>query len=197
MKRTYSTKFGAVGLLRRSFSYVSLSVSHHEPGQFDSHNNRKLFASFRKSKSHARPERYCCPRNYEDPSIKDGFVWTQIIPHVKKDWQLRYLMLFHEKLCYLKETVRHTSKEMQWREIEVKSIVSVKIPSENQIHFVSDTDESSMLYIKINTKSSPTKILFRFKSQQERDEWMTAFLTAKSWSMLNDRITESDEKDSE
>lgn len=195
MQRTYSNKLSAVDLLKRSLSFISINTTgHQELNEFE--NRRRLYTSFGKSKSQVRPRPYYCPRSKE-LAIKDGFVWTQILPHLKKEWQLRYLLLFNEKLCYLKEPVRRSSKEMEWREIGIADIVSMKIPSDNQVHMTGDSDESNTLYLKVNTKTSPTKILLRFKSRQERDDWMTAFLTAKSWSLLNDRnpaVNEADEE---
>ena len=189
MQRTYSNKLSAVDFLKRSLSFISLNATDQQE-QNESENRRRLYTSFGKSKSQLRPRPYYCPRSKE-LAIKDGFVWTQILPHLKKEWQLRYLLLFNEKLCYLKEPVRRSSREMEWREVGITDIVSVKIPGDHQTHMTGDLDQSNMLYLKVNSKTSPTKILLRFKSRQERDEWMTAFLTAKSWSLLNDRNPES------
>ena len=73
---------------------------------------------------------------------------------------------------------------MEWKEIRPSDIVSVKIP--NDVLF-SSNQSSYMVSLKTNSRISRTKILLRFKCQEERDEWITTLLMAKSWSLMDEK----------
>ena len=175
--------------LHRSLSFISKS-SDDDSEQFEFRRRVQTSATgLDKPKQRVRPRPYCSGSSKKkERALKDGFVWMQIVPHKKKSWQLRYFMIFKEKLCYLEEPATSSSKGMEWKEIRPCDIVSVKIP--NEIHLFNSNQTSYMVSLKTNSRFSRTKMLLRFKSQEERDEWITAFLMAKSWSLLDEKKEE-------
>lgn len=165
----------AARFLRRSVSFVS-DIGQQVNGDFRS--GQRPYRSFGKGNERQLPRRqYALKRKETDP-IKDGVLWIQSSSHVKRNWKLRYVMLFDEKLCYMKETRRETSTNKEWKTIKISDIVSVKISGENP-HQVFDCDIFSV-------KTSRSKTLFRCRDQVERDNWITALLIAKSFNLVGE-----------
>lgn len=161
--------------LRRSVSFVS-ETGHQVNEDFRS--AQRPYRSFGKGNERKLPRRhFACKRKEADP-IKDGVLWIQSSSHVIRNWKLRYVMLFDEKLCYMKETQGDSSRKKEWKTIKISDIVSVKISSESP----SQALDSDIFCVK----TSRSKILFRCQDQDERDNWITALLTAKSVHLLGE-----------
>ena len=168
----------AARFIRRSLSFVSDST--HQVN-VSVQSGQRLYRSFGKGSERELPRHhYACRRRENDPII-EGVLWIQSSSHVKRTWKLRYVKLFDEKLCFMKETHGEISKAKEWKAIKISDIVSVKISSESQLQQVID---SEIFYIK----TSRCKMLFRCRNQDERDNWITALLTAKSVSLIKETM---------
>lgn len=122
--------------------------------------------------------------------VKDGFLWMQSnsSPHINKTWKLRYLMLLEEKLCYLKEDRDKlsidASHESDWKVINISEINSLKVSSDGITPQINSSDSETDIFC---VKTAHCKYLFKCRNQDERNDWVTAILTAKSSSLLNER----------
>lgn len=132
------------------------------------------------------PPRYFGCKRKSSP-IKEGFLCVQCLPDVKWTWKLRYVMLFHDKLCYMKPkaVLGEGTGSMDFNAINISNIISVKISNESQIFKISD---SETFFVKTTTHG---RSLFRCRDEEERDKWVTALLTAKSTDIINDRENKS------
>ena len=122
----------------------------------------------------------------QDVKMKDGFLWMQSSPHINKTWKLRYLMLLEEKLCYLKENrdklSLDASFESDWKVINISEINSLKVSSDGVTPQISDSETDIFC-----VKTQHCKYLFKCRHQNERNDWVTAILTAKSSSLMKER----------
>ena len=166
-------------ILRRSLSFVSLSCDDSTDGF---QREQQFYSSFGKSRDRKLPHRYYGLKRKEGP-IKEGFLWVQSASPFNKTWKLRYVLLFDEKLCYMKpkQATDKISGAMDYTVIKFIDIVSVKINNDykDEEHPVSDSDVFSV-------KTSHQKLLFRCRDQEERDQWMVSLLTAKSSSIIKE-----------
>ena len=162
-------------LLSRSLTFITAEAKNQVNTEFQ--RGQRLYKSFGKGKE-AIQRVPLCRRKADSPfvKIKDGFLWIQNSAHMKRNWKLRYVMLLEEKLCYMKELRDKNPQSAEWKVIKIADIVSVKISSEH----ISDSDTFCV-------KTSHSKILFRCSNPDDRDKWMTALLTAKSFSIMNER----------
>ena len=139
----------------------------------------RLYNSFGKVNKEGKPPQsyYDCKR--KDYPVKEGFLCVQCLSDMKRTWKLRYVMLFHDKLCYMKPP-KGSSCSMDFNDIHISDIMSVKINSGFQLLHTSDSDT-------FHVKTRQVKTLFRCRSGEERDKWMTALLTAKSADIMRER----------
>lgn len=142
-----------------------------------------LCGSFEKlNKKGKLPQRYYGCKRRRDFPTKEGFLCVQCLPDVKWSWKLRYVMLFHDKLCYMKSktVLGENTGSMDFNAISISDIISLKISSDCQMLQISD---SETFYVK----TSHGRTLFRCRDEEERDKWITALLTAKSSDIMKER----------
>ena len=111
-------------------------------------------------------------------AIKESTSWMQIPrsnSFSKKEWRTAVLSLYEDQLlCYYKN--RNSDIEVYSSVIKTKSIESL-IPKESY------SSKEKIFLIEIRSKEN-NETTFAFKSCEERDGWMIAFLMAKSQSIL-------------
>ena len=172
----------AASFLRRSWKSLSdLSNSTLRIHSDHTHRGDGLYGTLGKSKGRKLPQRYYGYKRKDYPTT-EGFLCVQCLSDVTRTWKLRYVMLFHEKLCYMKPpkaALGGSSGSMDFKTIHISDIVSVKINSHLQLLHTSDSDT---FYVK----TRQAKTLFRCRNGEERDKWMTALLTAKSADIMKE-----------
>lgn len=167
---------------RRSWKSLS-DLSSSSLGTHSDHTHRSdcFYGSFGKARGRKLPQRYYgCKR--KDYPTKEGFLCVQSLSDVNRTWKLRYVMLFHDKLCYmkpLKAALDRSSGSMDLNVIHISDILSMKISSHCKLLNIADSDT---FYVK----TEHARTLFRCKNEEERDKWMTALLTAKSADIMKE-----------
>ena len=146
---------------------------------------RKSFVVFGRSKKRKLPRRHYCCKVTRDYLLKDGLVWVQVFPRIRRKWIRRYLILSEERLSYFKERPDDGTTILDWKVIRISDVVSVKIPSDN--HFIFENWNSRTLYLKVGKKRSEAKVLLRWSTEEERNIWMAALLKAKSVRLMKER----------
>lgn len=171
------SKKPAFGILKRSFSLVS-ETAHKVTSDFQ--NGRcRVYTSFGKSPDLAGLRRKNSSKRNEN-ILLNSFMMIQTSFVLNRSWNLRQVTLYEDQLCYPKEIVSDKS-QTEYKKIKISDIVSVKLPNEKHSN---QKDNSNTFYVK----TSHSKVLFRCKNQEVRDEWMTAILMAKSSLILKEKL---------
>ena len=175
LKKMTMNRKPALGFLKRSLSLVSDTAN---KVSSELHNSRsRLYTSFGKSPDQDGQRRRNSNKRNESV-LKNSFLMIQTSSIVNRSWKLRRVTLLEDQLCYPKEIVNDDSRT-EWKSIRISEIISVKIPNDS---YLLQSKNTNTFYVK----TSQSKILFRCKSQEARDEWMTAILMAKSSLMVKD-----------
>lgn len=150
--------------------------------------SRKRLISYSNSKRKL-PKRHYCYKQKTERLLKDGIVWVQVLPQLRRKWIRKYAILSEERFSYHREKPEEAAKTPVWNMIRVSDLISVKIPREN--HFIFENWNSKTLYIKVWKKKSKIKILLKCGTEEERDLWMAALLKAKSIRLMKDYLLEA------
>lgn len=148
------------------------------------HEGRKCLMTFGKKRK--LPHRHYCCRLKNEHLLKDGIVWVQALPQLKRKWIRKYAILSEERFSYLRERPDEAAATPEWNMIRISDLVSVKIPREN--HFIFKNWDSRTLYLKVRTKKSKSRILLKWQTEEERDLWMAALLKAKSTRLMKEYL---------
>lgn len=109
----------------------------------------------------------------EDQSIKEGYLWKQSkSTPLKRRWKKRYFILSEDKLYLLKEK---SEESVSAKIIRILDIVSLMVED-----FGFRTKKFG-LRLRANNKES---YIVSCNSEDERNDWITAVLTAKSYSLV-------------
>ena len=151
------------------------------------HEGRKCLMTFRKKRK--LPHRHYCCKLKNEHLLKDGVVWVQVLPQLRRKWIRKYATLSEERLSYLRvreKPAEEAATTPEWNMIRISDLVSVKIPREN--HFIFKNWDSRSLYLKVRTKKSKSKILLKCQTEEERDLWIAALLKAKSLRFMKEYL---------
>lgn len=108
----------------------------------------------------------------QDTSIKEGYIWKQSkFTPLNRRWKKRYFILSGDKLYFLKEKSESVSVKI----IRILDIVSLMVED------FGFRRKTFGLRLRANNKQS---LIVSCNSEAERNDWMTAVLTAKSYSLV-------------
>lgn len=109
----------------------------------------------------------------EDPLIKEGYIWKQSKSTPwKRRWKRRYFILSGDKLYFLKEK---SEESVSAKIVRVLDIVSMMVED------FGFRRKKFGLRLRANNKES---YIVSCNSEAERNDWITAVLTAKSYSLV-------------
>lgn len=117
----------------------------------------------------------CCENfiSDQDTAIKEGYIWKQSkYTPLKRRWKKRYFILSGDKLYFLKEK---SEKSVSVKIIRILDIVSLMAED------FGFRRKTFGLRLRANNKES---LIVSCKSEAERNDWITAVLTAKSYSLV-------------
>lgn len=109
----------------------------------------------------------------EDPLIKEGYIWKQSksTPWNRR-WKRRYFILSGDKLYFLKEK---SEESVSAKIVRILDIVSMMVED------FGFRRKKFGLRLRANNKES---YIVSCNSEAERNDWITAVLTAKSYSLV-------------
>lgn len=109
----------------------------------------------------------------EDPLIKEGYIWKQSKSTPwKRRWKRRYFILSGDKLLFLKEK---SEESVSAKIVRILDIVSMMVED------FGFRRKKFGLRLRANNKES---YIVSCNSEAERNDWITAVLTAKSYSLV-------------
>lgn len=109
----------------------------------------------------------------EDPLIKEGYIWKQSKSTPwKRRWKRRYFILSGDKLYFLKEK---SEESVSAKIVRILDIVSMMVED------FGFRRKKFGLRLRANNKES---YIVSCNSEAERNDWITAVLTAKSYSLV-------------
>lgn len=109
----------------------------------------------------------------EDPSIKEGYIWKQSkSTPLKRRWKKRYFVLSGDKLYFLKEKSEESVSVKIIRILDIVSLMAEDFGFRRK---------KFGLRLRANNKES---LIVSCSSEAERNDWLTAVLTAKSYSLV-------------
>lgn len=109
----------------------------------------------------------------EDPLIKEGYIWKQSKSTPwKRRWKRRYFILSGDKLYFLKEK---SEESVSAKIVRILDIVSMMVED------FGFRRKKFGLRLRANNKES---YIVSCTSEEERNDWITAVLTAKSHSLV-------------
>ena len=120
-----------------------------------------------------RPENCEKFTSSEDQSIKEGYLWKQSksMP-LKRRWKRRYFILSEDKLYLLKEKNEESVSAKIIRILDIVSLMAEDFGFRRK---------KFGLRLRANNKES---YVVSCNSEDERNDWITAVLTAKSCSLV-------------
>ncbi|XP_031550463.1 uncharacterized protein LOC116287898 [Actinia tenebrosa] len=109
--------------------------------------------------------------------IKEGYLWKMKdgLPSRMWRWKKRYLVLSEDSICFLKEKGKAGKTPKIVRILDVVSLM------------IEDFGIRRKTFgIRLKAGNDRDSFLLRCRSEDERNDWVTAVLTAKSASLLTD-----------
>lgn len=109
----------------------------------------------------------------EDSSIKEGYIWKQSkFTPLKRRWKKRYFILSGDKLYFLKEKSEESVSAKIIRILDIVSLMAEDFGFRRK---------KFGLRLRANNKEW---FVLSCRSETERNDWITAVLTAKSYSLV-------------
>lgn len=109
----------------------------------------------------------------EDSSIKEGYIWKQSkFTPLKCRWKKRYFILSGDKLYFLKEKSEESVSAKIIRILDIVSLMAEDFGFRRK---------KFGLRLRANNKEW---FVLSCRSETERNDWITAVLTAKSYSLV-------------
>lgn len=109
----------------------------------------------------------------EDPLIKEGYIWKQSkSTPLKRRWKRRYFILSEDKLYLLKEKSEESVSAKIIRILDIVSLMTEDFGFRRK---------KFGLRLRANNKES---YIVSCSTEAERNDWITAVLTAKSYSLV-------------
>lgn len=109
----------------------------------------------------------------EDPLIKEGYIWKQSkSTPLKRRWKRRYFILSEDKLYLLKEKSEESVSAKIIRILDIVSLMAEDFGFRRK---------KFGLRLRANNKES---YIVSCSTEAERNDWITAVLTAKSYSLV-------------
>lgn len=109
--------------------------------------------------------------------IKEGYLWKTKdgLPSRMWRWKKRYLVLSEDSICFLKDKGKSGKAPKIVRILDVVSLM------------IEDFGIRRKTFgIRLKAGNDRDSFLLRCRSEDERNDWITAVLTAKSASLLNE-----------
>lgn len=111
--------------------------------------------------------------SFEDPLIKEGYIWKQSkSTPLKRRWKRRYFILSEDKLYLLKEKSEESVSAKIIRILDIVSLMAEDFGFRRK---------KFGLRLRANNKES---YIVSCSTEAERNDWITAVLTAKSYSLV-------------
>lgn len=109
----------------------------------------------------------------QDPLIKEGYIWKQSkSTPLNRRWKRRYFILSEDKLYLLKEKSEESVSAKIIRILDIVSLMAEDFGFRRK---------KFGLRLRANNKES---YIVSCSSEAERNDWITAVLTAKSYSLV-------------
>lgn len=109
--------------------------------------------------------------------IKEGYLWKMrngFAPRICR-WKKRYLVLSEEGILFLK---KKGNIESPFKIVRIFDVVSLMLEDFTGIR-------TKAFGIRLQAKAERETLLLRCRSEDERNDWITAVLTAKSASLVS------------
>lgn len=114
-----------------------------------------------------------CMSNYSN--IKEGYLW-QLRDGFGFRWKKNYLVLSEEGMMFMK---KKGNKTKPYKIVHILDVVSLMLEDFTGIR------RTKTFGMRLQAKAETRSLLLRCRTEDERNEWITAVLTAKSASIIN------------